>query len=394
MTVCEQYLRRYAEPEARALGADPISGRWRQVLVIPAYGESPGFLEQMQQWSDTLWIIVLNRPDSETDRHCNDRLRSFALAQPQRQPLCEGRAWLTTWPAGNHLLLLERPGALPNKQGVGLARKIGCDVALALWARGYIGSPWIHCSDADAELPEDYFAAAPDRASSAALVYPFAHRRSADAREAAAMALYEHYLQHYVDGLAAAGSPYAFHTLGSCIAVAAPAYARVRGFPRRAGGEDFYLLNKLAKQGPVSIPGSGPVRLSARLSRRAPFGTGPALRKLLEAPDPEHNALFYHPRCFERLRELIALLERQSLAGLQAPALAQNLRHAPETLQVLEELGIQRFLEHAGRHCADQQAVQRHFHQWFDGFRTLKFIHALTQHWERLTRAELQALTD
>ena len=64
-----------------------------------------------------------------------------------------------------------------------------------------------------------------------------------------ATALYELRLHHYVLGLEYAGSPYAYHTLGSCLAVKADAYAQVRGFPKRAGAEDFYLLNKLAKLG-------------------------------------------------------------------------------------------------------------------------------------------------
>ncbi len=34
---------------------------------------------------------------------------------------------------------------------------------------------------------------------------------------------------------------------GSSLGVLAPAYAEVRGFPRRQAGEDFYLLDKLAK---------------------------------------------------------------------------------------------------------------------------------------------------
>ena len=63
--------------------------------------------------------------------------------------------------------------------------------------------------------------------------------------------LYEYSLRYYVAGLTYAQSPYAFHTIGSTMAVNAEHYASVRGFPRREAGEDFYLLNKLAKVGSV-----------------------------------------------------------------------------------------------------------------------------------------------
>ena len=58
------------------------------------------------------------------------------------------------------LLIIDRTQTglvLPDDQGVGLARKIGADVALAVWAGGGIESPWIHCSDADVVFPADYF---------------------------------------------------------------------------------------------------------------------------------------------------------------------------------------------------------------------------------------------
>jgi hypothetical protein len=47
------------------------------------------------------------------------------------------------------LLVIDRasPGhELPPRQGVGLARKIAADLALALLAGGSIESPWIHCT--------------------------------------------------------------------------------------------------------------------------------------------------------------------------------------------------------------------------------------------------------
>ena len=59
-------------------------------------------------------------------------------------------------------------------------------------------------------------------------------------------------LRYYVAGMKYARSHLThFHTIGSTMAVRASYYAKVRGFPKREAGEDFYLLNKLAKVGTV-----------------------------------------------------------------------------------------------------------------------------------------------
>ena len=118
--------------------------------------------------------------------------------------------------------------------------------------------------------------------------------------------LYEYSLRYYVAGLSYAGSPYAFHTIGSTLAVNAVHYARVRGFPRRQAGEDFYLLNKLAKVGSVrqlsAETDCEPIDIAARRSDRVPFGTGAAVGKLMELENPATEFLLYHPAVFGLLR--------------------------------------------------------------------------------------------
>ncbi|MFK7829589.1 MAG: hypothetical protein AB8B57_07420 [Congregibacter sp.] len=384
-TFLHKYIKQYAEPEARALLEAKLSLRWANVLVIPAYNESPALLQGLPAWSNTLLILVLNRPDSDPDTRCNDALRQYAMTLPEQASMSNANAKLLALKNANHLLLIERPTSLPQGEGVGLARKIGCDSALALGAARCIGSRWIHCSDADATLPNEYFLAAARVSTAVALSYSYSHRRPSDPRERVAIQVYEQYLQHYVDGLRSAGSPYAFHTLGSCIAVDATAYAKVRGFPRRAAGEDFYLLNKLAKHGAIATPDCSPIRLSARLSQRAPFGTGPALVKLLQQQDPKQSAMFYSARCFEGLREFINCVEKEGHPGMDIDSLKESLAHAPEARAASQKLGVAKFFSHASSQCADRAAFRRQFHQWFDGFKTLKFVHELSQQWGRIT---------
>jgi hypothetical protein len=180
------------------------------------------------------------------------------------------------------------------------------DVAVRAYWRGHLRSPWIFSTDADATLPRDYFAtrAAPD---SAALCFPFRHVGVSDATVTRATLAYEFELRYRVLGLWHAGCSYAFHTIGSCIAVHAESYAGVRGFPQRAAGEDFHLLQKLAKLGPIEIPETDPILLESRASDRVPFGTGPSVQRLLDG----QPLLLDDPRCFDALRlELSALRER------------------------------------------------------------------------------------
>ena len=68
-------------------------------------------------------------------------------------------------------------------------------------------------------------------------------------------------------------------------------YAQSAGFPKLAAGEDFYLLNKLAKIGkiiPLKIINQ-PIYIQARISNRTPFGTGPALDKIIDNSNNSQN---------------------------------------------------------------------------------------------------------
>jgi len=157
--------------------------------------------------------------------------------------------------------------------------------------------------------------------------------------------------------------------------VRADAYAQVRGFPRRAGGEDFYLLNKLAKVGDVWSPTAPVIELDARASTRAPFGTGPAVTRLvnrLEAgEDPAGIALFHHPEVFWQLKLCLAAWPQIHRGEIPAPDIS------PQSRDALAALGFAQALNHARRHGRSETQFVRQLNTWFDGLRTLKFIHAL-----------------
>ncbi len=369
----QQYLERYAESEVRLAAAVP--GQWQQALVIPAYRESPEFLHHRHP-RDNLLIAVLNRPPNDGDTAWANTIitslphpvwRNAQLSLHNRADNCA-------------VLVVDRcldGEPIPEKQGVGLARKIGADIACQLLATNKLAHPWLGCTDADALLPRNYWDALKAQTNTAAAcVFPFRHLR--DTATESAIAQYELHMLYYVAGLRFADSAYAWPTIGSCIAFDALAYAQVRGYPKKAGGEDFYLLNKLAKIGGIRHASQPEIRLSARLSGRVPFGTGPALRKIL-ALESTASYRSYHPDSFTYLKAILIGLNQATHTNtgvsLAEIAAAQELV-AERLIELWNEFRCDIAVAQTLGNSRSTHQAQRHIQTWFDGFRSLKLIHA------------------
>ena len=389
----KQYLSRHAEPEAAA--ADALEGSFGHVLVVPAYGEGESLFATLGSVREgprgpTLIVVVLNARASsppaihEANAAALERLRSAATAASTVS--AELGVESLDYPHGR-IVVVDRasPGRfLPEGQGVGLARKIGNDLALRLSAAGRIEAGWLHNTDADTILPDDYFdqTEARETDEAAAAVYFFEHRFEADERLALAARLYEISLRYSVLGLAWAGSPYAYEAMGSCIAIRPAAYAAVRGFPRKNAAEDFYVLDKLAKTGPILRFGGAPVLLEGRISERVPFGTGKALSQLLSKKRALEGFRLYHPAVFAHLAAWLRVLDETAKSGRPEGALAELPQSNPffrtdVLLAALERMGAFPAVREAIAESTTERAMKRRFHTWFDAFRTLKLVHAL-----------------
>jgi len=384
MKSTRKYLARYAEPEAAlALEHSPATtnNSWQYCLVIPAYKESPAFYQRLSitllRQHAVLLILVINQPGNISNPHRANSTLWQSLIDATDEGLSHSKLQLRSIPSTNSaLLLVDRfspEQQIPEKQGVGLARKIGADIALALIDGGHIQHPWIYTSDADAHLPSDYFVALDNdkgKAQSAAAIYPFKHHCD-DSPVGRATQLYEQRMQHYVDSLSSAGSPYAFQTIGSAIAVSASHYAQVRGFPKRSGGEDFYLLNKLAKTGRINCLQKPEIIIEARQSDRAPFGTGPAITQLLLEKKLDDAEIFYHPKIFIELKVWLDVMPLTHTQDLDDLALSTC------TLQALQTVGAAQAIAAARKISTSAPSYSKQLHTWFDAFKTLKFAHYL-----------------
>ena len=231
----------------------------------------------------------------------------------------------------------------------------------------------IYSTDADAHLPDDYFEYSNlIDANCPALCFNFQHI-SDDKLLFNANYQYELALRYFVAGLLWAGSGYAFFTIGSVLAFSASAYAQVRGFPKRSAGEDFYLLNKIAKLGKVQFVKSCVVQLDARTSDRVPFGTGPAVEKIIQLSEGGQQFEYYHPEIFVHLKQVLVHFNclyqyRNSMKNWQ-------ILLPIESQQALMALGFSGFIAKHNK-CSMMQ-FNKQINIWFDGFKTLKFVHYL-----------------
>lgn len=389
-----QYLSRHAEPEAAHAGR--LEGSFGHVLVVPAYGESESLFATLGSVprgprGEVLIVVVFNaRADSPREIHEANRAaleRLAGAAKASRAIASDAPVSALAYENGT-VVVIDRAAAgrfLPEGQGVGLARKIGNDFALRLHADGRVASPWIHNTDADTVLANDYFdqtEAVPEKDNAAAL-YFFEHRVSDDPDLALAARLYEISLRYYVLALAWAGSPYAYQAMGSCLAIRPGAYAAVRGFPRKNAAEDFYVLDKLAKTGSIARLAGSPLLLEGRISERVPFGTGKALSQLVAKKGALSGFRLYHPVVFAHLGAWLRALDAVARSGGRLEAALEELPRGNPFFKTdllvgaLEKMGAFGAMREAIARSSDPPTMARHFHTWFDAFRTLKLVRAL-----------------
>jgi hypothetical protein len=353
------------------------NGGFAGAVVIPALAESAELFATLATLAGNpaellrrfLIVVVVNhRADASAAEQADNHATLRRLAGGDGVAPGLALAWVDVATPGREL---------PEGDGVGLARKIGFDLALERLAK--TERPLLVALDADTHVEATYLAAlrAHFAASGAgATVIPFGHRPAVDAQQAAAILRYELFLRHYVLGLRLAGSPYAYHSIGSACACTAAAYLKAGGMNRRQAGEDFYFLQQLAKTSGLEVLHGTTVHPSSRRSGRVPFGTGRSMTR--QHSEGATAVRFYPVAAFRILADWLALAQAEE--GDDGGALlARAAALAPELGVFLAEAGLERVwprLRHQHRTAATFSAA---FHGWFDGFKTLRLIHTLCQ---------------
>ena len=385
---CAKYLAHYAEPEVLSLTSFPQHLRFVHALVIPAFQESGDFIDRfinsILAEQKCLLIVVLNQPDNELGRQHQQAQIDLAQHIVQQGDLHWQQDSLrlinlarANSRANSAILLVDRyQQSIPPEQGVGLARKIGADLAAKLYLENVIASSWIHSTDADAHLPNNYLTAHLDDnlpcQHGVATCCNFYHY-SDEPTVHQANQRYERGLRYYVAGLQYAQSPYAYFTIGSILSFNVLAYCQARGFPKRNAGEDFYLLNKLAKLGKVIYLADVVIKLDARPSQRVPFGTGPAVQSIMQLTEQGQDYQYYHPNIFIELKACLTAFD--SLWHYREQPENWLFLLPEKSQQALTDIGLLTFI--GKQKVAKEAQFNKQLTVWFDSFKTLKFIHAL-----------------
>jgi hypothetical protein len=355
----------------------PPSSDLGMAVVIPCHAE-PDLLSTLNSLKnaaqptcavEVIWVFNASTQASEDLQS----MHSTSLAQIQ--------AWQAEQAPWFELILLNAADLPPKHAGVGLARRIGMDLACErLFSLSRQDAPII-CLDADCTVAPSYFQALErhfysDYPKSPACSLAFAHPLKGALPDEIYTGIlrYELYLRYYVQGLRHADLPYAFHTIGSSMAVRAGVYRAQGGMNRRKAGEDFYFLHKIMPLGGFSQLENTTVYPSPRISDRVPFGTGRAMGQWLQSPDLSYPV--YHPQSFDDIKAMVTALsglypltpDKQAnfIAKLSAPL--QDWFRTNQGPQKLNEIQA---------NSSSERVFRQRFFRWFDGFGALKLVHYL-----------------
>ena len=374
------YLEKRADLVTRPLAASSRENV-DQAVVIPALAERDSLFHTLASLAEnpaselrrTLVICVVNNRAAP--------LADASQIENNRETLERLDAWASGTEARDlrvGYVDASSPGReLPEKGGVGMARKIGLDWALAVLADNASRHRLLLSLDADTLVERNYLSAVRSHfeardASSAVVAY--AHRLEGPPEQVAAIVCYELFLRYHALGLRYAASPYAFPSIGSTMVCRAEAYAAVSGMNQRQAGEDFYFLQQLAKTGGVDQIFTTKVYPSGRPSPRVPFGTGQRVRRFLEHAQDEY--VLYDPRVYRILKDWLAAVA-DHIEGDASNLLSLAEAIAPQLKTFLVANDFAGVWPRLQRNSPDSKRALSQFHRWFDGFRTLKLIHHL-----------------
>jgi hypothetical protein len=366
-----QYINRQPQEYMQSLYPSSVSAD--MIVVIPCLDE-PDLHETIHS------LLACDRPDAEVlvavicnagEDVAKESVMQNRITYQQTLLLAQSldEKGMTLCP-----LLFEQ---LPRKHaGVGLARKIGMDLAIQHFLTHEKEHGVIVSLDADCTVSPHFLTAIQDAFSTSkqlnATLHGFAHRTRGDDPEMEhAVRQYESYLTYFSRMLQQSGFPWYWHTIGSTFAVSAKAYVKTGGMGRQQGGEDFYFLQKVFALGHIKELPDAKVYPLARFSDRIPFGTGPALQKILEEPDKVMKV--YSRRSFRELTVLFSLIDHFFRMSNQQIIAALDVLN-PTLVEFLYENNIMEMLADCKRNSATLTTFRKRFFHHFNAFRIIKYL--------------------
>ena len=266
---------------------------------------------------------------------------------------------------------------LPRKHaGVGLARKIGMDLSIDCFLKIQNPRGIIISLDADCLVSENYipsiYQAFQEDSKLSTVILNYHHRvENDDPKLENAIRQYENYIQYFENALRYIGFPYYYHTIGSAFAVSADAYVQVGGMGRQQGGEDFYFLQKVFQMGRVKELADTYVYPKARYSDRIPFGTGPALQKIIDESNAE--MMVYSTDSFEALKSLFSL--KDTFFKQEESQIKSSIsRLHPAVVHFLNNNNFIEEINDCNSNSATIPTFQKRFFHHFNAFKIIKYL--------------------
>ena len=353
---------------------EPPDNQTGIIVVIPAYNE-PGIADLLDSLVKCIEpgcrvevLVIVNAPaDAGPEISLNNKICVSNIESWKRENNSFFRLYY--FDAG-------RPSI--KGWGVGLARKTGMDEALRRF--NSIGKPEgvIASLDADCTVEKNYFTELfsdlyRNKHNKACSIY-FEHPLSGNDFSPdiySNILQYELHVRYYLQGLKYAGFPYAFHTVGSSMAVKASSYEGCGGMNRKQAGEDFYFIQKLMPLGGYFALNSTTVYPSPRESSRVPFGTGVVMSRLIGLSGK--NFLTYNIEAFKELRHFFSLtgeLYRSDKSEIIAfrnslPPGLETFLHKDDFLEAVTEIN---------ENTSGFDSFRKRFFVWFNMFRIIKYL--------------------
>lgn len=265
------------------------------------------------------------------------------------------------------------------KGGVGWARKLAMDEA----ARRLSSDGIIVCLDADCTVSNNYldeiqrqFLLHPDDdAASIYFEHPF-DQLSGHEREA--IIQYELHLRYLVHAQRWCGHPFAFHTVGSAMAVRRNAYLSQGGMNTRRAGEDFYFLQKFIETGKLFEIRNATVYPSSRISFRVPFGTGRAMAQVL---NERRSWLTTNFETFKKIKPLFQLIDELPEEGTRHITAGE----LNELSGFLRQINFYKQVDEIALHTNSLASFKKRFFRFFNAFQMIRYMHYMRElHFEDL----------
>lgn len=384
----KSYLHKYGIPGWKA--ETDKDDKYNNIVVIPAIKEYKNILRLLNSLSQidknylsgTLFMFVINNSSDADEEIRNDNQQTLELFRSilhrdltinnVPREIIEGVYNIGFVDASSH------GKELPAKNaGVGLARKIGMDIALTLFNYQDKSKKIIICLDADCTVEKNYLTAIVDECNNRKITAGhvlYEHVFPENETERRAIICYELFLRYYTLGLKYAQSHFAFTFIGSTMICDAEYYCMIGGMNKRKAAEDFYFLEKLAKVTTIRKIDSTKVFPSSRSSWRVPFGTGQRINRFVSNTQDEY--LLYNPQSFMILKKWLEVYNADIIYDekeLMAKADGIN----PNLYAYLKENSFEDDWNKILKNSKTREQINKQKIMWFDGFTTMKLIHYL-----------------